>query len=290
MNRTSTFWSLSLLMFVGCASPNLESASEALDAGASAVGLTSTGFPSVTDFAAAGPYATTTESSPADCTIYRPATLGAGGVRHPVVVWGNGTTSTPSFYNALLTHWASHGFVVAAANTPNAGTGAEMKACMEWVIAENGRAGSSYQGRIDTARIAAAGHSQGGGGAIMLGRDPRIVATVPLCPYTIGLGHDSASDSQQRGPMFLVSGGMDVIAIPTLNQKPVYDATNVPVVWGTLLTAGHYAALGDAGHYRGPMTAWLRARLMDDASGRAQFEGSCALCSASDWKVRRRGI
>lgn len=283
-------WFSSLLLAAGCASPGIDGAPSALGTDAAAPLVTATGFPTVTDYADFGPFATTNEASPAKCRIYRPETLGQGGLRHPVIVWGNGTLGFPAVYTGLFNHWASHGFVVAAANTTNAGTGEEMIACLDWVLAENARPGSAYEGRIDVARIGASGHSQGGGGAIMVGRDPRVIATAPLMPYTLGLGHDPASQSQQHGPMFLVSGGTDFVAVPTLNQKPVFEATNVPVFWGTLLTAGHTAALGDAGHFRGPMTAWFRAELMGDADARALFRDSCGLCQQPDWKVRRKGL
>ena len=38
---------------------------------------------------------------------------------------GNGTGTTPRVYDGLLRHLASHGFVVMAANTPQAYSGAE---------------------------------------------------------------------------------------------------------------------------------------------------------------------
>src|SRR6185436_16635721 len=122
-----------------------------------------TSFPSVQDFATAGPFKTIQEAGGGStCTIFRPAPLGEGGVRHPIILWGNGTTASPPIYAPMLTHWASHGFIVAAANTSNAGTGTEMLACADWVIAENGRSGSAYEGKVDVARMGASGHSQGG--------------------------------------------------------------------------------------------------------------------------------
>src|SRR5215217_4953971 len=51
-------------------------------------------------------------------TFYRPAELGDHGGKSPVIVWGNGTGATPAAYDGLLRHWASYGFIVAAANTP----------------------------------------------------------------------------------------------------------------------------------------------------------------------------
>src|SRR5688500_20303758 len=73
-------------------------------------------FPPVSSFSARGPFSTVVETPAfSGCTIHRPSTLGQNGVTHPVILWGNGTGATPSTYSALLSHWASHGFIVAAA-------------------------------------------------------------------------------------------------------------------------------------------------------------------------------
>jgi hypothetical protein len=260
-------------------------------AGSGGAGGTGSGFPPVTDFAAPGPFETTSGGEGPQCTIFRPATLGDGGLRHPVIVWGNGTFTSPTTYAEVLTHWASHGFIVAAANTSNAGTGEAMKACLDYVLAQDAQAGA-YQGKVDAAHIGTSGHSQGGGGSIMLGTDPRVTVTAPLQPYVAGLGHDSSSQSNQAGPMFLMSGSADSIAAPAINQQPVYNNANVPVFWGTLVGADHLAsATGNISGYRGPATAWFRLHLMGDERARSLFYGAdCLLCADSAWTVQRKSI
>ena len=201
-----------------------------------------------------------------------------------MIIWGNGTGSSPTTYSGLLNHWASHGFVVAAAETSNAGTGEEMLECLDAVEGE-------FAGNVDMDRVGASGHSQGGGGAIMAGQDERITATAPMQPYTIGLGHDTSSQSNQNGPMFLMSGSSDAIAGSTLNQAPVFRRANVPVFWGTLQGAGHFEPMGSAGDFRGPSTAWLRYYLMDDGDAAATFFGNdCILCQSSDWEVDTKDL
>ncbi|SDR73589.1 Chlorophyllase enzyme [Halopseudomonas sabulinigri] len=252
---------------------------------------TGTGFPGVTDFAATGSFATTDGSAGLSCTVFRPSTLGANNLKHPIIVWGNGTTASPSTYADLLEHWASQGFVVIAANTSNAGTGEEMLDCLDYLTTQNNRSSGTYANKLDLNRVGTAGHSQGGGGTIMAGQDPRIKATAPFQPYTIGLGHSSSSQSNQSGPMFLMSGSADTIAAPNLNSLPVYNRANVPVFWGELAGASHFEPVGDAGDFRGPSTAWFRYHLMDDQSAGELFYGSnCDLCTDNDWEVRRKGI
>ncbi|MFN3581426.1 MAG: alpha/beta hydrolase [Pseudomonas sp.] len=248
-------------------------------------------FPSVSDFARSGPFATTAGNEGPNCRVYRPRTLGQEGRRHPIIIWGNGTGSTPTTYRALLEHWASHGFVVAAARTSNAGTGTAMISCLDYLVQQNGRATGTYAGNLNVNRVATTGHSQGGGGSIMAGRDSRVTVTAPFQPYTIGLGHRSSSQSRQNGPMFLMSGGRDSIASPGLNSRPVFRNANVPVFWGERTTAGHFEPVGNGGDYRGPSTAWFRYHLMNDSSAESTFYGSrCGLCTDRGWDVQRKGI
>lgn len=249
------------------------------------------GFPAVASFDSAGPFATLNESGGRNCTVYRPRTLGDNDLRHPIIIWGNGTGGTPRTYSGLLDHWASHGFVVIAANTSNAGSGQEMLGCLDYLVQQNGRSIGAYAGNLDLNRVGVSGHSQGGGGSIMAGQDSRITVTAPFQPYVLGLGHRSSSQSNQNGPMFLMTGSADTLAGPTLNGRPVFRNANVPVFWGNLRGAGHFVPVGDAGDYRGPSTAWYRFHLMGDTNAESTFYGSnCTLCNDRSWDVQRKGI
>jgi hypothetical protein len=121
----------------------------------------------------------------------------------------------------------------------------------------------------------------------MVGQDPRVTATAPVQPYIGFDSHDLGSHAQQKGPMFLMSGGEDTIAPIDPNQTTVFADANVPVFWGTLETATHLGdPYGDMGRYRGPITAWFRYHLLGDATARGVFYGaSCALCVNDEWTV-----
>lgn len=250
-----------------------------------------TAFPAVSSFDNSGPYATTNQSEGPGCRVYRPSNLGQNGVRHPIILWGNGTGATPATYGALLTHWASHGFVVAAADTSDAGTGQEMLACLTYLVQANSSSYGTYAGKLNAGRVGTSGHSQGGGGSIMAGQDDRVRTTAPIQPYTLGLGHNSASQSKQKGPMFLMSGGGDTLAIPYLNAQPVYNRINQPIFWGERRYVSHFEPVGDGGAYRGPSTAWFRYQLMNDANASSTFKGTfCSLCVSTLWTVKRKGL
>jgi len=279
--RSLLLCAISITAFA-CVAP--DDAGDRVDVAAQEAGT----FPPVTSFSNPGPFATTSTNT-GTCTIFRPTVLGQGGVTHPVILWGNGTGASPANYSALLTHLASHGFIVAAANTANAGTGAEMLNCLTFVVTQNATAGSVLFQKVDVTRVGASGHSQGGAGTIMAGRDARVKFTAPLQPYILpipgGGAFSNASIGQQRGPMFLVSGGADTIAVPATHQRPVFNGANVSVVWGTLAGATHFEAGGNAGGFRGPVTAWFRAKLMDDASAARVFPATCTLCTTAGWSV-----
>jgi len=220
------------------------------------------------------------------CTVFRPVELKPGS---PIVLWGNGTGTQPLNYAGLLHHLASYGFVVAAANTPNAGSGAEMLACLDWLTTENARPGSAYKDKLDLAKVGATGHSQGGRGALMAGRDPRVKTTAPLMPAAMG-GDPAAAAGQQHGPMLLLSGGADGIAPPATNQKPVFDAAAMPVTWLTDQRAGHLAPMRDGGAYKAALTAWFLYQLDGDQTAGEMFSGDrCGYCTAAGWTVEARG-
>lgn len=254
-------------------------------------GEVESGFPAVADFSARGPFSTTNERQGTGCQVYRPSTLGENDLDHPVILWGNGTGGSPSTYADLLDHWASHGFVVAAATTSDAGSGQEMLACLDRLETLNGLSSGAYAGNLNLNRVGSSGHSQGGGGSLMAGQDSRITATAPFQPYVLGLGHETSSQSNQNGPMFLMTGSNDTLAGPTLNGRPVFRNANVPVFWGNLEGVGHFEPVGDGGGYRGPSTAWYRFHLMGDSNAENTFYGSnCELCTDSDWEVQKKGI
>jgi hypothetical protein len=247
-------------------------------------------FPSVSDYTAAGTFTPTTDdATAAACTIFRPTTFLTGGCLHPVVVWGNGTFNTPSSYTALFNHFASQGFIIAAANTSNSGSGKEMLACLTYIIAQNTASGSPYAGHVDVNHIASSGYSQGGAGCLEAGEDPRFTTVAAVSPFVeIALGgYDTSSPTKQIHPLFMISGSADTVAVPSANQAPIFSEAKVPICWATHSGSTHFEVLGNGGAYAGPLTAWFRWKLMDDQSARNVFEKpACTLCTQTGWSVQ----
>src|SRR5690606_5620994 len=172
-------------------------------------GCTVGGWPAV-DPAAVGPFETMTETNvgpaagqgaegdPVAFTVFRPADLSASGLCHPVVTWGNGTGSSPNLYKVLLTHLASHGFIVVASDSPNVAQGnpPPMLAGVTWLLEENDNPSSVYYRRVDTSHVGATGHSQGGFATSQVGGSSPITTIAPLC--------GASPQRNLRGPALLL--------------------------------------------------------------------------------------
>ncbi len=225
-----------------------------------------------------GPHAVTVTQGGPDHTLYYPADIATSNRQHPVLVWGNGTGATPDQYDVQLRHLASWGFVVAAANTTQAGSGEEMLAGARFLVAEDQRAGSIFEGRIDEAHIGAAGHSQGGGGAIAAGADPLVDTVVPIMPGPQG------QVGALHGPAFYVAGQYDYV-VPSFFVRSRYaGTTQVPAVFGELKGSDHFFPGETRARAIGAVTAWFRFWLMGDENARSVFFGaSSGMSTDAGW-------
>jgi hypothetical protein len=238
--------------------------------------------PSTTNYADAGPFQVATESD-AVSTFYFPSQLGSNGcARHPVILWGNGTITAPSWYDGLLRHWASHGFIVAAANTSNAGTGNEMRQGLDTLTRRNNAAGDRFYQKVDLANVGTTGHSQGGSGAMRAAQDPRVNNAFPIEAGFFAGSTDATLNA--RVPTLFFAGEADSLRT---GIRQAYDRTaNVAAAYAELAGASHLVPLGSGGGFRGPSTAWARWRMMGDSAAGNQFVGaSCGLCTSNEWSV-----
>jgi hypothetical protein len=251
-------------------------------------------WPAVSDYGARGPYAITheTNTGPGGAyDIFRPAQLGAQ--RHPVISWTNGTLFDIPNYQKLLEHWASHGFVVICAQTNSTAGGGTHKAGIDWLLAENARAGSPYLGAIDATKIGAAGHSQGGGATIAAGSNKPgpvpLVTTLPLMPL-LSFESDKGIVMRQSVPMLNINASMDDRDPTGAVASQIFAGAKQPIVQATYLGV-HEDAMSAA--MLRPTLAWFRLYLMGDEGARSLFypSGSCGLCAEPAWKeVRHKNV
>ncbi|MEU7700020.1 acetylxylan esterase [Streptomyces sp. NPDC039028] len=234
-------------------------------------------IPSVgTDWGRPGPYEVDVDVE-AVHTFYHPRTMGRSGERHPVVIWGNGTGAVPGVYSGLLRHWASQGFIVAAANTPTSNFAISMRAGIDVLERRNADSSSPFHGKVDLDHIASAGHSQGGAAAVNAAVDPRVDTAVPIQPGPL------TDPDLMDEPVFYLAGQRDLTVWPALVKALYRDTGHAPAVYGEIRGAGHLASVGDGGDFRAPTTAWLRYWLLGDENARGMFFGpDCGYCADDD--------
>jgi dienelactone hydrolase len=237
------------------------------------------------DPAMPGPFMTVTENDvgPDNAfTMFRPMELTK---KHPVITWGNGTGTMPSTYRSMLTHYASHGFVVIASNNTNVagGTPPYMIQGVDWVLEQNADMASPLYEHIDPDHIGATGHSQGAFAASAAAADPRISVWAPL--------QGARSVSGQHGPGLLVCGTMDT-TVPCSGASTAFDRIDsMPVMYAELKAASHvnWIAGGRMHPYAIATTGWFRVHLMGDTALKPMFYGAmCQLCTDSAWVIEQK--
>ena len=241
---------------------------------------TSAPFPFVSDYTARdggfGPVAATRNTGDtalgADrVAVFRPAAAkyGQGGVRHPIIVWGNGYTNTIDIWQGFLGRLATYGFVVVAPEQTQV-SAAHMNAAIDYVLRlANDPAGSDC-GKIDTTKIGATGYSLGGAGAISVGSNARITSTFFFA--------SNGNVRNLKAPWGVIGGDMDTTFNWTAISSAVTGSTQ-PAFGAALAGIDHNRVAGQPKAQEG-MIGWMRWRFMGDPAGHDLFIGAtCKICS-----------
>jgi hypothetical protein len=237
--------------------------------------------------------------------IYRPSDLATSGLCHPILVWANGTGDNPEqrppecivepstntwcgTYPGLMNQLASHGFVVMASLSTDTAAGDPLPTItgLDWLLEQAEDPSSPYFHRLDTTRVGALGHSQGGAATSIAAADPRISAIATI--------HGNRALNGLNGPALFICGEQDGV-VPCAGVANAFrTVTEQPAMFLNNLAADHGSWLGMGGS-QGPtffaLTAWFRMHLMDDADNRRFFFGEdCALCTDSRVTVERNSL
>jgi dienelactone hydrolase len=178
----------------------------------------------------------------------------AAGSAYPLIVFGHGYALTPATYARLLRAWTEAGYVVAAPVFPLGNAAApggpnesdlinqprDMSFVIASVLALNARTSSVLYGKIDSSRIAIAGHSDGAETALAVAydhrfRDPRVDAAIVLSGAALpGMGPFPRSGP----PLLAVQGTADTTNAPA-NSASFFRLARRPKFLLWLLGASH---------------------------------------------------
>jgi len=260
-----------------------------------------------------GPYATAT-GTVTDVTgkaiydMFYPRHYAALGFKSPIVTWGNGTTGRPAMVSTLLGHLASYGFTVIASTSGWTGSGTQIDAAAHYLAAQDTTAGSVFYHHLDVHKVAAAGHSQGAGGAVRAAtHDPTLITAVltfslpntfwarpnPGCPTRPDCVPNPAALTQ---PIFFISthGPFDSFIASPATERAFYASTTVHAALGIIRDSGGHTADhnsientaygGNPSGELGYATAWLEYQLRGNTTAASAFTGTHPeLVSNTNW-------
>jgi len=160
----------------------------------------------------------------------------------PAVAFGHGWLQPPARYRGLLRHLATWGIVTAAPSTQRGPLASHRlfaaDLCTTLDLCVGVRLGDG-EVSVDPGRLGLAGHSTGGGCAVLAAAtDPRVRAVATLAPAETNPAA-SAAAARCAMPGLHVGGGQDVIAPPVANAKAIARSWAGPVRLRTLPKATH---------------------------------------------------
>ncbi|QYC39904.1 Lipase 1 [Nonomuraea coxensis DSM 45129] len=175
-----------------------------------------------------------------------------------------GYTATWSSLAWLGPRIASHGFVVIGIETNTiydqpASRGRQLLAALDYLTQ---RSSTTIRSRIDSSRLAVAGHSMGGGGTLEAANDrPSLQAAVPIAPWNL-----TKTWSGIRVPTMIIGGQTDSIAPVATHSQPFY--TSIPAssekAYLELAGASHFFPQTTNTTMAKSMVAWLKRWVDDD--------------------------
>lgn len=212
--------------------------------------------------------------------VFYPNSITASSETLPVIAWANGTGFSYTIYEKLITKIAEGGYIVVANGETMAADGTAQIASLDFVISENGNSSSVLYGKVNTSKLAVAGHSQGGRSSVnAAASDSRIVCAISLA------GSNFVEEAEKLStPTLFFAGSRDLIVGAERWIVPAYDACKGTAVYVCLTDAGHTACSTNPEAYSGYAIKWFDAWLKNDSSAKSVFQNGGELSSDSSWQ------
>ncbi len=243
--------------------------------------------------------------------VHRPADLDALGEPLPVVVWANGACLRHDRpWLPMFDRWAQAGFVVISITRPpgvgpdapltevGSASAEDQALAIDWAATQN-EVDGPYQGRLDLARVVAAGNSCGGITSLALaGQDDRVAAVFVLSGSSIGPGatREQAAEIMDRVqvPVGYVVGGEEDIARAQALQDVDLLGEGLARFVALRSTGDHWAVSTDealvvesaeiALHWL-DLVVWGTPEAAD-----LLVEEPCGLCASETWTVEAANL
>jgi hypothetical protein len=220
-------------------------------------------LPPVTDLEADGPFDVTVEQGGANSVVIRPTELGKDGAKHPVFIFGNGATASPSSYTTSMSRIASHGIIVVNASSSMV-TPEDLIASLDWIEAENDNMGGMYYQKLN-GKYAMGGHSLGSLSTFDAeGMETRLTTTVHVAGGTF----DMLGSSKVKTPTAYICGDTD-FALPQC-ETDFETVEDQPTFFTVMTGSDHIAAVTNGVT---AMLGWLRYQVAGESERKAMFTG-----------------
>lgn len=174
---------------------------------------------------------------------------------YPAVAFGHGYLQRPERYARLLETVAAQGFVVVAPASessfwPNHGRLAEdLRHSLTWLVDQGHTSGSALAGKVADRSLALAGHSMGGGAAVLAAeRDPRVRAVATLAAAET-VPATSRAAAGLDVPSLWVAGSADGV-IPLDTTRALRAASRAPTLLA-VIDGGWHCGFADSSAYWG---------------------------------------
>jgi fermentation-respiration switch protein FrsA (DUF1100 family) len=217
------------------------------------------------------------------------------------MLFSHGLTASPESYANLTTRIAAAGFIVAApaypftssdAKTFNAGDLINQPADASYVISQvlslDAKAGDPLRGHVDTAHVAAGGHSGGGYTTVGMlsgtGRDTRLKGAIVLSGGSLG-----GRLSGPATPTLFIHGDSDK-TVPFSSGRSVYTAMTWPKAFLTIVGGDHLSSVFGSSAISNAdaktMIDFLRWTLYGDASAKGRLAGDATVAGSTTWESK----
>lgn len=209
--------------------------------------------------------------------------------RFPAIAFGHGFFQATSKYTSTSNHLASWGFVVVVPTTQgglspsHSAFADDLNTGLTWLVAQDGTAGSRFRDHISTASLGVAGHSMGGGAAVLAAaRNPKITAVSTYAAAETNPSAKAAAATLAAPAQFL-AGSQDTITPVADHQRPMFTAKPPSKQLRTITGGSHCGFMDSSGLFcdngsitraaqltaaKRVMTSWFRHYLAEDAAAR----------------------